>query len=229
MGAIGLNPDLLDPKPAPDVARGHPSELILYHQGMMAGNLAAVNLIPSTKGAIIVLTNSLALNDTADWLGQLYLEAYLGVKERNDYITLSEEAVKGTLRWYPDILAELQQNQIPGTTPRDLSEYIGRFTNEAGTMMIEVSLDESRNEPCLQLAFQGLQSEIYPLRHYHHDVFTWLMPRNELVQRGRFLSRSLHKAQFFKIEFSPTSMFLTWWHDPRLTGPEKFTRHCLET
>lgn len=49
MGAIGLNADLLHPKPTPEVARGHASHLILYHQGMMPGNLAAVNLVPSTQ------------------------------------------------------------------------------------------------------------------------------------------------------------------------------------
>ncbi|EHK50327.1 hypothetical protein TRIATDRAFT_183417, partial [Trichoderma atroviride IMI 206040] len=185
MGAIGLNPDLLKPKPVPEVARGHPSELILYHQGMMPGNLAAVNLVPSTKGAVIVLTNSLALNDTADWLGQLYLEAYLGVADRNDYVALSEETAKATLSWYPNVLTELEKDRIPGPVPRNLSEYTGRYSNEAGTMMIEIFLD-SGSEPALKLAFQGLQSEIYPLTHCHHDVFTWLVTRNEFARRGRF-------------------------------------------
>ncbi|KFA45548.1 hypothetical protein S40293_06604 [Stachybotrys chartarum IBT 40293] len=81
IGAIGLNPDLVYPDKFPEVARDHPSQLILYHQGRMPGNLAAVNLIPSSKGAIIVLTNCLALNDAADWLGQMYLEDYLGVEK----------------------------------------------------------------------------------------------------------------------------------------------------
>ncbi|PTB47925.1 hypothetical protein M431DRAFT_549441 [Trichoderma harzianum CBS 226.95] len=189
MGAIGLNPDLLKPKPMPEVARGHPSELILYHQGMMPGNLAAVNLVPSTKGAVIVLTNSLALNDTADWPGQLYLEAYLGVAHRNDYVALSEETVEATLSWYFDVLAELEKDRIPGTVARNLSEYTGRYSNEAGTMMIEILLD-SGSESGLRLAFQGLQSEMYPLTHYHDDVFTWLVTRNELARRGRFLMRA---------------------------------------
>ncbi|KAK4064267.1 uncharacterized protein Triagg1_9063 [Trichoderma aggressivum f. europaeum] len=111
----------------PKVARGHPSELILHHQGMMPGNLAAVNLIPSTKGAVIVLTNSLALNGTADWLGQLYLDAYLDVAHRNDYASLSEETAEATLSWHSDVLAELEKDRIPGTVARNLSEYTGRY------------------------------------------------------------------------------------------------------
>ncbi|KAH0527544.1 hypothetical protein TsFJ059_002537 [Trichoderma semiorbis] len=202
MGAIGLNPDLLKPKPMPDVARGHPSELILYHQGMMPGNLAAVNLVPSTKGAVIVLTNFLALNDTAVWLGQLYLEAYLGVPHRNDYVALSEETVEATLSWYSDVLAELEKNRIPGTVARNLSEYTGRYSNEAETMMMDILLD-SGSEPGLKLAFQGLESEIYPLTHSHDDVFTWLVTRNEFARRGRFLMRGLNNAEYFKTNFGP--------------------------
>ncbi|KAF3074082.1 hypothetical protein CFAM422_003842 [Trichoderma lentiforme] len=224
MGAIGLNPDLLKPKPMPEVARGHPSELMLYHQGMMPGNLAAVNLVPSTKGAVIVLTNSLALNDTADWLGQLYLEAYLGVTQRNDYVALSEETVEATRSWYSDVSAQLEKDRIPGTVARNPSEYTGRYSNEAGTMMIEILLD-SGSEPALSLAFQGLQSEMYPLTHYHDDVFTWLITRNEFAQRGRFLMRGLNNAEYFKINFGPGSTYLTWWHDPCLKEPERFIRN----
>ncbi|KAL5085888.1 hypothetical protein Trisim1_009802 [Trichoderma cf. simile WF8] len=224
MGAIGLNPDLLKPKPMPEVARGHSSELILYHQGMMPGNLAAINLVPSTKGAVIVLTNSLALNDTADWLGQLYLEAYLGVVHRNDYIALSEETVEATLSWHSDVLAELEKDRIAETVARNLSEYTGRCFNEAGTMMIEILLG-SGNEPALSLAFQGLESEIYPLMHYHDDVFTWLVTRNEFARRGRFLMRGLNNAEYFKISFGPGSTYLTWWHDPCLEEPERFIRN----
>ncbi|OPB45974.1 hypothetical protein A0O28_0060940 [Trichoderma guizhouense] len=224
MGAIGLNPDLLKPKPMPEVARGHPPELILYHQGMMPGNLAAINLVPSTKGAVIVLTNSLALNDTADWFGQLYLEAYLGVVHRNDYIALSEETVEATLSWHSDVLAELEKDRIAETVARNLSEYTGRYSNEAGTMMIEILLG-SGNEPALSLAFQGLESEIYPLTHYHDDVFTWLVTRNEFARRGRFLMRGLNNAEYFKISFGPGSTYLTWWHDPCLEEPERFIRN----
>ncbi|KAF2679388.1 hypothetical protein K458DRAFT_408240 [Lentithecium fluviatile CBS 122367] len=108
-------PDLRSPKPVPHVAREHPSHLVLYHQGSMPGNVAAVNLIPETGGAIIVLTNSLALNDTTDWLGELYLDAYLGVRKRNDHVALAKETAARALEWYPRLIKELKSQQIPDT------------------------------------------------------------------------------------------------------------------
>lgn len=61
MGAIGINSSLLKPSQIPLIGRKEPSRLILYHQGCMPGNLAAINLIPESRGAVLVLTNSLAL------------------------------------------------------------------------------------------------------------------------------------------------------------------------
>lgn len=224
MGAIGLNPDLLSPKPAPNVASGHASTLIYYHQGSMPGNLAAVNLLPDSQGAIIVLTNSLALNDTADWLGQLYLEAYLGVDKRNDYVALAEETAVAAREWYPNVASELQRHKTPGTSsPRDLSEYTGAFHNDARTMMISIFISQAGD---LQLSFQGLESEVYDLQHYQDDTFTWLVARDDLARRGRFTN---YNAEYFKIGFGSEKKeepitFLTWWHDKYLPAPERFTR-----
>ena len=65
MGNIGCNPPLM-PDGMPVVGKGGPSRLIIYQQGSLPGALAAVKLIPDTESAIVVLTNSLGLNDTAD-------------------------------------------------------------------------------------------------------------------------------------------------------------------
>lgn len=230
MGAIGLNPDLLSPKPAPNITRGHASHLILYHQGSMPGNLAAINLVPSTKGAVIVLSNSLALNDTADWLGQLYLEAYLGVENRNDYVALLKESAQAALRWHPKLISELLQNQNPGTHHRNLLEYSGIYYKDARTIMIKIFIDSSGSKTSLKLSFQGLESEIFPLTHYHHDEFTWLVSRNEFARRGRFTN---YDTNYFKICFGQKAQedrvtYFTWWHDKYLHEPEKFTKSAAE-
>lgn len=92
MGDIGCNP-LLMPNGVPVVGKGAPSQLVIYHQGSLPGALAAVILIPDTESAIVVLSNSLSLNDTPDWVGQLILEEVLEVPERNDYIRAAESSV----------------------------------------------------------------------------------------------------------------------------------------
>lgn len=230
MGALGSNPSLLYTNKVPDVAKGHESRLILYNQGGMPGSLAAVNLIPETGGAIIVLTNSLALNDTADWIGQLYLEAYLGVEDKNDYMSLAKESAENALDWFPQMCGELYSQQIFGTQPRDLSAYTGTFLNKKRTMKIEVFVDPT--DETLKMSFQGLDSEVFPLDHYHYDVFTWLRSRDEFARRGRTTSLNCD-AEYFKITFDTGESgdyieYLTWWHDRWLPEAEMFVKEPPE-
>ena len=65
MGAVGCNPSLM-PDGMPIVGKGVPSRLVIYHQGSLPGALSAVVLIPGTETAIVVMSNSLALNDSPD-------------------------------------------------------------------------------------------------------------------------------------------------------------------
>lgn len=97
-------------------------------------------------------------------------------------------------------------------------------------MMIEIFTDSSDSETSLKLAFQGLESEIFPLTHYHHDEFTWLVSRNEFARRGRFTN---YDANYFKICFGQKAQedrvtYFTWWHDKYLHETENFTKSAAE-
>lgn len=80
-----------------------PRSLSFFHQGSLPGALSIVILLPDTNSVIIVLSNSLALNDVPDWVGQLVLEELLEVPalERNDYIKAARTSVAENLKWYP--------------------------------------------------------------------------------------------------------------------------------
>lgn len=87
MGQIGINPGLM-PDGMPTVGKGAPSQLVLFHQGSLAGILSIVMILPDTDNVIVVLSTSLALNDVPDWVGQLVLEELLdvpGVRENRHH------------------------------------------------------------------------------------------------------------------------------------------------
>ena len=65
MGDIGGKPCLM-PNDMPIIGKGGPSQLVIYHQGSLPGALSAVLLLPDAEAAIVVLTNTLSLNDTPD-------------------------------------------------------------------------------------------------------------------------------------------------------------------
>lgn len=220
MGAVGLNPKLI-PYGMPIVGKGIPSRLVIYHQGSLPGALAAAILLPETQSAIVVMTNTLALNDCADWVGQLVLETLIGVKDKNDYLELSRKSVASSLAWHSTVEAALKKKQVLGTSPRNLEEYTGTYTNSIKTMKIEVTQGDKK----LFFALQGLASEKYGLTHYQDDIFTWLQPRDELAGRGR----STHQDfLYYMLRFSAGDDGkigkLAWTHDADVPGGELFEK-----
>jgi hypothetical protein len=185
-----------------------------------------VNLIPETGSAIIVLQNSLAPIDTADFVGQMLVEAVLGVPEPKNYVQLAKEFTDQSLQHISDISAELTKRRKLGTQPRAFKQYVGTYWNSASNFRIDI--DEDGDD--LRLQFQRHPDEIYVLRHYQDDVFEWLMPYNEVVRRRRYVND--FGADFYLIRFhfrhlmeghESSSNGLFWEWDPATPGdPEYF-------
>lgn len=220
MGAVGLNLKLI-PDGMPIVGKGAPSRLVVYHQGSLPGALAAVILLPETQSAIVVMTNTLALNDCADWVGQLVLEALIETKDKNDYIELARRSVASSLAWHSTVEAALKKIQTLGTSPRNLDDYTGTYTDSINVMKIEVT----RVDEKLYFALQGLESEKYGLTHYQDDIFTWLQPRNGLAGRGRFTHQGF---LYYWLRFSAGDDGkidkLAWAHDADVPDGEISTK-----
>lgn len=126
MGAVGLNPKLM-PDGMPIVGKGGQGQLVVYHQGSLPGALAAVNMLPETRSAVVVLTNAAALNDCADWVGQMVLETLLDVPIKNDYIAAAQSSVERSLAWHSEVSSDLHANLTGSEPPRSLTEYTGRY------------------------------------------------------------------------------------------------------
>lgn len=213
MGQIGLNPGLML-NGMPVVGKGVSSQLVIFHQGSLPGALAVNILLPQTETAIVVTSNALALNDVPDWVGQLVLEEVLEVPqfERNDYIRAAETSRAENLKWYPDLIELLAKNQTLGTSPRSLDDYVGTYWDSIHVFKIVVTVRDG----ALHWLLQGLESERFPLTHYENDTFTWLVSRNELSRRGRWVG-SDQGPEFWKVEFKPGTdgqiESLYWVHD----------------
>lgn len=212
LGQIGLNPGLL-PEGMPIVGEGN-SSLVLFHQGSLPGSLTYVALLPDIEAAVVVLSNSLALNDVADWVGQLIIEELLDVakESRNDFVSLAQAAVAENLKWYSSVADELEKGKTSGASPKPLEEYLGTYWDDLNIFKIEVTLESGK----LFWLIQGLETEKFPLEHYQGDTFIWLQKRNELSRRGRWVGAD-QNAAFWKVEFQANGngqiKRLVWAHD----------------
>ncbi len=192
MGDIACNPGLM-PNGMPIVGKGAPSQLAIYHQRSLPGALAAFLLLPDNESAIVVLTNTLALNDTPGWVAQHVLEELLEVPDRNDYVAAAKTSVAESVNWYSSTIEELTKNCKADTSPKNLEDYTGTYWDAIHIVKIDLSLEDGT----LYSALQGLPSEEFSLDHYKHDTFTWLH-RNKLAKRGRWVDQG---AEFWKLRF----------------------------
>ena len=222
LGVVGLNPMYV--KEMPTVGKGLPEpRLCIYHQGSIVPFLSSVHLLPDTNTAIVVLTNSMANNDAADWLGQLLLEAVLDNPDRNDYISIAKESAKRSVGLWPRMAEDLEMRRIRNTKHGPLAEYVGTYYNVIGNWCIEVFEDMG----ALKMCFQGCRHLSYWLDHYHHDVFSWLLTRDEDVRRGRFpvIDPNFYLMKFDSSDSGTTFDKLVWRHDPDIPGGEIFYKY----
>lgn len=217
MGGLGCNSGLVDKMP--DVSR-QLHHLVIYNQGSLAGYTTAIILVPEVETGIVVLTNSIALNDAADWIGQMVLESVLEAPEPNDFVALAESSAEALANKFPHMAQRLESQKVRGTSPRPLSTYFGEYFNEIKDFKIQIRLSSQNDN--LELAFQGLDSQVWPMAHYHYDTFVWLMSYDDAVSHARF---PYPPEKLFKIEFVSGQdgkiNSLLWNHDME-SQPEKF-------
>ena len=94
IGDMGTNPRLVAEMPSLAIGT---SSLIWWHQGSLVGFTSLIAILPEEKAVIVVLTNSTALNDSADWIGQMLVETLLNSPEKNDYLLLAKESARRAL------------------------------------------------------------------------------------------------------------------------------------
>ncbi|KAI0467406.1 beta-lactamase/transpeptidase-like protein [Xylaria cf. heliscus] len=223
LGSIGLNPTYVPAMPLVGNGLKEP-KLCFWHQGSNMCSLHFVALLPDTGTAVLVLSNGLANNDVSDWIGQLLLQTILNVPESVNYLELAKTSAKNSNARWPKIKSDLENERTQGTVPLPLPSYVGQFYNTIKTFYIEVRHENGQ----LQMCFQGNHQFWYAMEHYEHDIFTWVITRDDNVQLGRF---PVTWGNFYKIKFQRTEDnvidSLIWEHDGAWPDGEKFHRIAM--
>ncbi|KPM45233.1 hypothetical protein AK830_g1344 [Neonectria ditissima] len=216
VGDIGVNGGLVEQMPL--LATGIDSRLALWHQGSLVGATSFVMMLPETESAVVVLTNTMALNDAADWIGQLLVETLLDAPIRNDYVALASLSADRALKKYEELTQNVNEGRESDGIIRDLRDYVGRYVGFGGIFHIDVV----NSEKGLEILFQGRESQKYLLKHHHQDKFTWFMTWNEQVKRARWI---ITNPAFYFISFQAEQgkvTALNWVHDASIPEGESF-------
>lgn len=200
LGATGINGMHISAMPV--VGRGSKPKLVYHHNGSLAAFLSSVILIPDTNSAIVVLTNSLANNDCADWIGQLILETLIDSPEKNDYEQLARESAKSSIYQWENIPNSLAKDRVSNTSSRPLSSYSGKYYNSARDWHMEIYQEQDQ----LYMCIQGDRQLSYLLKHHHYDSFSWVLSQDENARLGRWPVTS---PEFYLLEFQTNGDIVT--------------------
>lgn len=207
---------------------GPGSKIMIYHQGASVGYYSCMLLFPETGSAVVVLTNTAALGDAADWVARAVAEALFLEPSPTDYQALAQRYKDDHLQKYADMQSQITAERDNSTKPGDLSPYKGRYHHERLQYFIDIDLASPEHGSDLVLRFQGHELQTYQLRHHHHEVFEWSLLRDEAVKRGRY---HWWDPAFFQMRFEAMNsgkfMKLVWTidSDPQV-GKEEFVREA---
>ncbi len=193
LGITGINGMYTSDMPV--VGRGiAEKKRVWHHNGSLAAFLSCIHIVPDTDSAIVVLTNSIAKNDAADWLAQLVLEAFLDSPDKSDYELIARQSAAGLVNKWHAMTKQLSDDRVTNTTPRALAAYAGKYYNTASNWFMDIYLEDDY----LWMCMQGARGESYKLEHYNYDIFSWALTWDESAKRGRFRNPT---ADYYLLKF----------------------------
>lgn len=197
---------------------------VFYTAGSVVGFLTSVTLIPETKSAIVVNSNTLGNQDLADWVGLLLLEVLLDVPEPVDFIPYAQEAATTWSKGFPEMKKRLDEGRDNLETPmRPSHAYVGQYWNEVGTWYFDI-FQESDNT--LWMAYCDDRANKYRVQHYSNDTLTYEIDYEESMKRGLW---PVPSADFYLLKFQKPNRdgkmnSILWKYDWQEPDGEIFTR-----
>ncbi|KAJ5730158.1 Protein flp [Penicillium malachiteum] len=198
LGIMGENFDIIgEAEQLPELGRGSPSMLCLYHQGSTAGYYSNIALFPETQSAIVVLANSISLTDLPDTISQSIAQVLFDFVEPIDFVAFTKKTSAKLISQYEQQAALIATQRRSGTRDLPLESFAGRYWNSLKNFVLEIRVG-AKND-ALELLFQSYESQLYHLRHLYEHTFEWSLSLDEEAKRGRY---HITDADYFLIHFS---------------------------
>ncbi|EHK47609.1 hypothetical protein TRIATDRAFT_316652 [Trichoderma atroviride IMI 206040] len=238
---LGANSKLI---PMPMIGLGQTKATKVYwNQGVHCGSNCFVALLPETKSAVIVLTNTRTANDAADWIGQLLLQTLLGGDLNLFSVQMS---MANAHKQHEDLVTSfnfVRGNDFWAFCSRPLEQYMGVYSNESDnrkTLIVWPETYEGVRPFVDKTPGQGEERTIrtgmtvqfangmkkFILRHLYNDTFSWYSDWDGMVAGDKPTGYPPH---YYILHFHPDKYggdsikAVTWTHDPEM--PEKGQRY----
>lgn len=232
---LGMNSKLVS---MPVIGMGQTkASKVYWNQGVHCGANSFVALLPETKSAVIVLTNTRTANDAADWIGQLLLQTLLGGSLSLFPVQVS---IDSAYKQHEDVFNRLVKANEPGIPrSRSFNKYAGIYATSnrievliiwpevyQGTKALHDSDPNKGKNTRAEMTVQFLNNKKFLLWHLSGESFTWCLDWDGMMMGHQSTGLPLeHYILHFDVEadtLGPASV--TWWHDPGMSKAETFHR-----
>ncbi len=182
LGLICPNRTLTSPILGPD----SPSLLLYGHQGNVPGYTCNIYIIHDSNSAVMVLSNGTGLGDATDRIAQDIIQTIAGLAPKVDSVATATQAAAAHLsHGAKDFQAPLERHRgVPSPLPA-LDDFAGTYVMDTlDVASLEVVLNPE-DLASLHMKVNGCLDQALPLRHYNHDVFSYLPGSyDECLKRG---------------------------------------------
>ncbi|KAL7970667.1 hypothetical protein HDV63DRAFT_394267 [Trichoderma sp. SZMC 28014] len=170
---------------------------VYWNQGVHNGSNCFVALLPETKSAVIVLTNTRTANDAADWIGQFLLESLLGgnfSKHLPLVKTSHWEAYRQNRMLDYKSIRKMKLENKSNFWGRPLDQYVGMYASSSDKKIKLIVWPET---------YKGFTNatERFELQHLEKDTFTWLNDWGTILAGGK--SNINYPKEHYKLHFHP--------------------------
>lgn len=176
---------------------GDSGPLVFHHGGNNIGCSSSVFIFPELRSGIIVLGNALGHCDAPDWAAQVITEAYLRGGIHTPFVDLAKEAASVGRSGMAQNQSFLDAQKRGKVHPSGVDRYVGVYWHTTKQFKIVITLCAEGEAGKLSMAFQGLDTERYELRHSYRDTFEFNETFDQIVDRGQWC----RSFDFYKIEF----------------------------
>jgi CubicO group peptidase (beta-lactamase class C family) len=217
-GKIGFNPGLVDAMPV--IGASSPPEQVFYHSGAGAGYDHCFMLVPGSQAIILVLTNSVSQGDTADWIGQLLLQAILDEKEPIDLEPFADSAATKWRGTHQRLVDTLEKGRRPDSEEPPHQALKGKYWHRSRAFYLEVLQENG----VLKFNLNGKPEQVHELSHYGDDTFVFLPSAEARLRSGLFHYAAPAWLLHFKKDGDGKFTEIQWDIDTQSPFQERFLR-----
>ncbi|KAL3478298.1 beta-lactamase/transpeptidase-like protein [Aspergillus californicus] len=151
---------------------------MIGHTGGMAGSIFSVFTFPSTKSAVVTMTNGRDFGDASDFTAQILIQALFDLRPAVDLISWTKAEARLAASSYREEIEEPweENRRLDDSEREDPMLYSGEYSGFNGRFTLSIGAVAQCGSKALSVVFNHRAASECPLVFYRQDVYSFYQP-----------------------------------------------------